>query len=71
MLGQMKYARAVGEERRAAFAQIEPAGVELRQRGDEGGRRLPLALCEARHDGEQLLIGKSSETGDRWCHVAL
>ena len=39
VLGQMQHLRAVGEERRAALAQIQPALVELRQQCDQADRR--------------------------------
>ena len=43
MLRQMQHLRAVGEERRAALAQIQPALVELREQRDQADRRFALA----------------------------
>ena len=52
-----KLGRAVGEERRMARGDVQPAAVELRQIGDQGGRGLPLAAGEAHHLGHQIGVG--------------
>ena len=43
VLGEVQHLRAVGEERGAAFAEIQPARVKLCQQRDEPDRRVALA----------------------------
>jgi hypothetical protein len=47
VLRQMKHARAISEERRASFTEIETARVDFHQRRDQLHGRLPLPGREA------------------------
>ena len=60
---------AVGEERREARAQVEPARVQLRHVSDQVRRGFTLAVCEPRHLGDQLGVGEMSR--DARLHGAL
>ena len=46
------------QERPAPGAQVQPAGIELHQVGDERGGRLPLAPCQTVHFCRELVIRK-------------
>jgi hypothetical protein len=50
---QVQHLHAIGKQRGTPFTQIQPAHVELRERGDELRRRRTLAYREARHFREQ------------------
>jgi hypothetical protein len=52
----MKDLRAVGEERGAPLSEIQAADIELRQRGDEAGRRLALVPREALDVADEIFI---------------
>ena len=43
MLGQLQHLRGVGEQRRAALAEIQPSRIELTERGNEPCRGLSLS----------------------------
>lgn len=66
----MKNLGAVGEERRAAFTEVEPPGVQRGERGYELDGRLAFARSQARDLGEELLVRKIGETRDRVRHVS-
>jgi hypothetical protein len=55
----MKDLRAVREHRRAPLSEVEPARIELRQRGDQMRSRVPLTFGQTRHFSNQLAIGKT------------
>jgi len=55
-LGEVKDLATIGEERRKARGQVEPAGVELGQVRDETGGGLPLAPDQRLHRGDEVVI---------------
>jgi hypothetical protein len=57
----MKHARAVGEQRRAAFAKIQTPRVELSERGDEVRGGLPFLRGEAHHFGDYRVVRQLRE----------
>jgi len=70
MLRKVQHLCAVGEERRAAFAEIQAARVDFGETRDQFGSSLPLGVREALQIEEELTICGVSE---RWCglHVPL
>ena len=60
VFGEVQDLGAVGEERRAAFAEVESSRVDFHQTGDEVRRRLTFADREPRYFLEQILIGQLS-----------
>src|SRR6266542_736625 len=59
----MQHLRAVDEERRAAFAKVQPPRVHLRERRDERRRRRALRLREPLHFGDEITIREGFERG--------
>lgn len=60
-LGEAQDTLAVREHRRAAFFQLEPAGVDLRQVGEQVGFDVVAAPDEIVEAGEQFAPGKGCE----------
>ena len=56
VLREVQELRAVGEERRAPLAEIQPALVHLRQQRDEPDRRVPLAAGGDLDLREKLMV---------------
>jgi hypothetical protein len=56
MLRQVQYLRAVGEQRRATLAEIQPPRIYLREVRDELHRRLPFVRGQSLHVLDQLDI---------------
>ena len=54
VFGEVQDPRAIREERRTTFAEIEPPRVDFHQRRDEARRRLAFAHSEPPHFGEQI-----------------
>ncbi len=52
----MKDLRAVGEERRAAFAQVQPPRIELDEGADERGGRSALTSGKSPHFVDELVV---------------
>jgi hypothetical protein len=71
VLGEVQHLRAVREERRAAFAEVQAPRVDLRQRRDELHRRLPLAAGESFDLREQFLIRQLRERAHDRRHRSL
>ena len=63
-------AGAIGEERRAAFREIEAPGVELHQERDELRGRVTLARRRAVNLRQQIAIGQSADGRDVDHHPA-
>ena len=61
VLGQMELLGAVGEEGRAAFAEIQLARVELHEQRDEMRSRVAFVLSGAAHLRKQIVIGELIE----------
>jgi hypothetical protein len=61
VLGEAERLRAVGEKRRAALPEIEPARVQFRERRDQVSRRLTLVCNQPPDLHEQLVVGQVSE----------
>ncbi len=59
--------RAIGEERGAAFGQIQAPLVEFREVGDEDRRHLPLAPRQVLHPGKEVIVGELSHGRQRGC----
>ena len=60
---EVQHLRAVGEERRAPFAEIQPSRVELHEHPQQCRRCRPFVRHEALGLGEQLVIGERIEEG--------
>ena len=61
----MEQLRAIGEERRAAFAEIEAAHIDLRQERDELCGRATLAIGEPNCFSEKFAISELNGRGVR------
>lgn len=61
-LRKMKHVRAVREQRRMAFGELELARIEFAEQGQKLGRRAPIDVDEAASLDEQFTIGQAS-----WC----
>jgi hypothetical protein len=48
--------RAVGEQRRVPFAEVQPAGIELRERRDQRRGGVPLLSREHRDARDELIV---------------
>jgi hypothetical protein len=57
----MQHLRAVREQRRAAFAEIEAADVELHQRSNQRRRGATLGRGQPLHRREQLFVREIAE----------
>ena len=64
MLREMKHLRAVGEHRRTALAEVQPARVEFGERRHERSDRFSLQRREPRDFGNQ--VGIRELFGNRW-----
>ena len=53
----MEHPGTILEQRRTAFRKEQTSAIEFGQVGDEGYRRMALALCETLHLGDQRVIG--------------
>jgi hypothetical protein len=56
VLGEVKHLRAVGEQRRAAFREIQSPGIELRKMSDERRRQAPFMLRQARYARKERAV---------------
>lgn len=65
VLGQMKSLRTVREQRRKAFAQIQPTRVELHQKRDQMRDGMPFRLDGALDVRQQVAIGELAESRRR------
>ena len=58
VLREVEHLRAIREERRATFTEVQPARVQFDQRCDHTGRRAPLVASQPVKLGDQITIGK-------------
>jgi hypothetical protein len=70
-LGEVEHLRAVGKERRAALAQIEPSRIDFDQAPQQIHGRHAFAPCEAFNFIEKLIVGERFELECRGRHVCL
>ena len=61
VLGEAEGIAAVDEERRIALPEVDVAGVELGEVGDELGRGLPLASGQGLQARDEIAVGKVAQ----------
>ena len=69
-LREIQNSRAIREQRRAAFSEIQAPLVEYCKVRDERGRRLTLVLCQVFHLCEKSSVGKCCDRGKLGVHDA-